>query len=297
MELLTERYKDKVLGIIGCFDKVVITGTMTQMCYTNGMSTYLFRNGVRVFDYAKFAEPYRDILRANARNLAEKNGIKIDHINKADIQKEDVVHAALEKLQKGEGGGEIKKVDGLFYIISAMERCPTYTPWFDKKKGWAYLKSGWSQCLHYYFYFMDKTLGLCYVRVPMWLPCRLQIYFNGHNWLANMLSKNGIEYQMADNAFLSVGDFEKAQEISNRFSIKALHRLLDKFAEIYCPIFKSFGSTYHWSVMQVEYSTDIIFRYQRDLQAIYENLVRTAIHTVKPEHIATFLGHKLHGKL
>ena len=44
---------------------------------------------------------------------------------------------------------------------------------------------------------------------------------------------------------------------------------------------------------QCEYATDIVFRKQADLQAIYENLARTAIHTVKPDNIATFLGRKL----
>jgi hypothetical protein len=29
--------------------------------------------------------------------------------------------------------------------------------------------------LHYYFYFVDEELGFCHVRVPTWLPCRLQI--------------------------------------------------------------------------------------------------------------------------
>ena len=47
--------------------------------------------------------------------------------------------------------------------------------------------------------------------------------------------------------------------------------------------------------MQAEYATDIIFNRQQDLQAIYEHLSRTAIHTVKPENIASFLGRKLHG--
>ncbi len=47
--------------------------------------------------------------------------------------------------------------------------------------------------------------------------------------------------------------------------------------------------------MQAEYATDIIFNRQQDLQAIYEHLIRTAIHTVKPENIASFLGRKLHG--
>src|ERR1700733_9904921 len=50
---------------------------------------------------------------------------------------------------------------------------------------------------------------------------------------------------------------------------------------------------YHWSVDQCEYATDVVFRKRADLQAIHENLARTAIHTVKPDNIATFLGHKL----
>ena len=52
---------------------------------------------------------------------------------------------------------------------------------------------------------------------------------------------------------------------------------------------------YHWSLDQCEYATDIVFRRQADLGAIYENLTRTAIHSVKPDNIATFLGKKLHG--
>jgi hypothetical protein len=51
--------------------------------------------------------------------------------------------------------------------------------------------------------------------------------------------------------------------------------------------------SYHWSVDQCEYATDIVFRRQADLQPLYENLSRTAIHTVKPDNIATFLGRKL----
>lgn len=45
----------------------------------------------------------------------------------------------------------------------------------------------------------------------------------------------------------------------------------------------------------MEFATDIIFHRQQDLQALYGHLTRTAIHTVKPDHVATFLGRKLHG--
>ncbi len=50
---------------------------------------------------------------------------------------------------------------------------------------------------------------------------------------------------------------------------------------------------YHWSINQAEYATDVVFRRQSDLQAIYEPLTRVAIHAIKADHVATFLGRKL----
>ena len=34
---------------------------------------------------------------------------------------------------------------------------------------------------------IDELFGLCYLRVPTWAPFRLQVYFNGHQWLARQL--------------------------------------------------------------------------------------------------------------
>ncbi len=48
--------------------------------------------------------------------------------------------------------------------------------------------------------------------------------------------------------------------------------------------------------MQVEYATDVVFQRQAEFQPLYEALTRTAIHAVKPDHVATFLGRKLTGR-
>ena len=96
-----------------------------------------------------------------------------------------------------------------------------------------------------------------------------------------------------DNAFVHISDWTRAQRIADELDAKQLHHRLDAFARRFCPIHRSFGADYHWSVDQCEYATDIVFRKQADLQPLYENLSRTAIHTVKPDNIATFLGKKL----
>ena len=287
MELLTQRYKEKIAGIISCYDRVIITGTLPRLCYAQGMSNYLYEKGIRIFDYTKFAEPFARRLRENAQAIAKANGIEVEYLRKASISKEKRVQEYL--LQRGHK-------PGLVCILSVMETCEKYKPWYNKKSQKSYLIAETGKCLHYYFYFIDEQFGLCYVRVPTWCPFRLQIYFNGHNWLANQLDKAAISYRLLDNAFIEIEDFDKAQTLADEFYSKALHTLLDKFADTYCPIYGDFEQTYHWSILQAEYSLDIVFKKQEDLQPIYDQLVTTAIHTVKPENIATFLGRKLDGK-
>jgi hypothetical protein len=49
--------------------------------------------------------------------------------------------------------------------------------------------------------------------------------------------------------------------------------------------------------MQVENATDLVFRSHVVLKPLYEQLSRQAILTVKAEHVATFLGHKITSQL
>lgn len=56
---------------------------------------------------------------------------------------------------------------------------------------------------------------------------------------------------------------------------------------------RSDAKCYHWSLDQVEFATDIVFYRAQDLQAIYRHLTRTAIHAVKADNVATFLGRRL----
>lgn len=285
MSSLIDRYKDKISGVLSCNDRMVITGTLPVLSNSRSMSGYLSANNIRIFDYAKFAEPFRDQIRENAEIMAKGNSIEIEFIRKANIRKESIISQKLEL--RGTH-------PGLVHILSAMESCSTYKPWHDKPSGKTYLKGDTSKCLTYYFYFIDPVIGLGYVRVPTWLPFRLQIYFNGHNWLATKLKESGITYKMVDNAFIEISDWEKANELAKNFQIEELHERLNHFASLYCPVYKEFKQLYHWSIMQCEHSTDIVFKNKEDLQAIYGKLIQTAIHTVKPDNIVTFLGKKLH---
>jgi hypothetical protein len=103
-----------------------------------------------------------------------------------------------------------------------MERCPAYRPWHDKARGKTYVKSTSGKCLHYYFYFIDAELGLCYLRVPTWCPFDLQFYFNGHNWLASQLAQHEIGFEQRDNSFVYIADFDRANQVAAQSAIPVL---------------------------------------------------------------------------
>jgi hypothetical protein len=285
-DLLSERYSADLDGVLSCYDRIVITGSLQPLCYAQGMTHYLYQQGIRIFDYPKFAEPLREQIRANAEALAQANDLKIEFLRKKDFRKENRIQQILKK--RGDQ-------PGLVHIFGAMEACSSYRPWHDKVTGKTYLKPDSSKCMTYYFYFMDRQLGLCYMRVPTWCPFRLQFYFNGHSWLANQLKERGIAYTMLDNAFIHIADYAVANQLASEFDMEFLHLRLDEFARQYCPVVAELRLHYHWSIMQAEYATDLVFKNRETLQAFYPLLLETLTHAVKPADIATFLGRKLSG--
>ena len=108
--ILTERYRERMTGMFSGYDRIVITGAVPGVCYAAGMTRFLYSRGMRIFDYARLAEPLRD--RVCACALAASAGVEIEPITKAPIRQEEVVAKVLAR--RGE-------VPGLVHVISAME--------------------------------------------------------------------------------------------------------------------------------------------------------------------------------
>jgi hypothetical protein len=288
VETFSERYPERIRGVISCFDRVVISGTLPNIRHCGAMAAYLTAMGIKLFEYTTFVNKLRNELRDNAQKIAEEAGLEIEFIRKLDdFRKEARIKEIVE--ERGDH-------PGLVHIFSAMERCTAFKPWHDKSTGRTTLKACDGKCLHYYFYFIDEHLGLCYLRVPTWAPFRLQFYFNGHNWLARQLDDIGFAFNLVDNAFIDISDFGQAQSIADSFNVRRLHRTLERYASMCCPVVNQFRAGVEWTIMQIEYATDIVFRKRENLQRLYEPLICTAVNAIKADDVARFLGRKqVHG--
>jgi len=279
---LLERYAQDIEGVLGCFDRVVVTGTLTEVAHPDAMRAVLYREGVRCFDIGQFAEPLRERIRDHAIEVARTAGVEIEYLRRSKgVRKEELVAKVLAKR-----GAH----PGLVHVLSVMEACTVFKPWHDKATGRTGLKMVPGKCATYYFYLIDPELGLIYVRVPTWLPCRLQIYFNAHHWLAAQLRKEGIAFKMEDNAFVEIARWDRAQELARSFCVAQWERKFRELAARFCPVVEKFTRGYHWSVMQVEYSLDVVFKRRERLAPLYEEISRRAVLAVRVPDMARFWG-------
>jgi hypothetical protein len=118
--------------------------------------------------------------------------------------------------------------EGLVCVFSVVEPCRAFSlVW---KEHYALVRPAKRKCLQLYYYFMDRQLGLIHVKLQTWFPFPIQVYVNGHEWLARRLDRHGLKYLKSDNVFLQVSDLVRAQRLADGFASLDWVRVLGRYA-------------------------------------------------------------------
>jgi hypothetical protein len=284
--MFIENNANQIKGVLECYDRINIKCVAGQFGYAGGMGNFFDMLGAKYFSFCEMFKSTTEMIVANAEALAKVNNIGIEFIRSPRRygRKDEKIDAILE--QRGYHEGLVK-------IWSQLETINTYRAWTDKTTNKTSFRTGTTNCKVYYFYFIDRTLGLCFVKVPTAAPFISTIYFNGHNWLEKKLQKAGIKHQKVENAFTYIEDFNKAQKICDGFRVDDIKQALDILISRCCPLPKEWDLNWFYTISQCEFALDIVFKEQDVLKPIYDNIVKTAMHTITPENIATFLGKRL----
>jgi hypothetical protein len=183
--------------------------------------------------------------------------------------------------------------DGLICVLSVLEPCRTFS--FRTEKGKPFVASARRKCLFLYYYFMDRDFGLIHVKLQTWFPLQIQVYVNGHEWLARKLKENGIRYTKYENAFLWIEDMARAQAFSDRFASLEWPRILNPYARKVNPLMEDLleSMPYYWVTAQSEYSTDILFKSASHLSELYPRLLSHSTLCFGAKEVMSFLGKKI----
>jgi len=176
-----------------------------------------------------------------------------------------------------------------------LETCRSFR--FAPSGGLPCLRLDYRRCLVIYVFVMHAVLGLIHVKIHTWFPLTMQVYVNGHDYLAKKLDSLSVPYTMHDNAFTWIGDVAAAQACADRFAKQNWPKMLGALAQQFNPLVgkELREQDYYWVMDQAEYATDVLFKDRGALAGLYPRLVEHARACLSAEDVLKFLGRKLDG--
>ena len=284
MDLFVRKHQHKINGTLSCFDRMLFRGYLPIQSGW-AMAQFLNQKDIRCPILKDFLYEKADRVNDHAKTMATKLGRPYQYLT-APTRKEDLARKMAEK----EGIEH-----GLVCIFSVLEPCRSFS--FKFTMGFPYVQSARRKCLFLYFYFMDRDFGLIHVKLQTWFPMQIQVYVNGHEWLARKLIANRISFSKHDNVFIRVEDWGRAQKFADRFTDLNWPRILERYARIANPLLKDLlrGYQHYWVTSQSEYSTDIIFKSSSDLRELFPRLLSHSTLCFGAKEVMSFLGRKLTG--
>jgi len=289
MQRFLDRHKDRIVGVLSGFDRLLFRGTLRSISYLTGMDKFLNVHGVLYKHFGRFAERVSGKIKEHARQFAEKHERPFHYLQSSSLSKEDYARTIMEQ------DGILR---GLVCVLSCVESCQTYALRKDRESKRLVLIPARRKCLFLYFYFVDREFGLMHVRLQTWLPMSIQVCLNGREYLARRLDKAGIGYEKRGNCFTQIDDLPRAQRMMDDLERRNWAHFLNAFARRFNPWLDRRNGLemrgYYWSIRESEYATDVMFTDEASLKAVYPSLVNHAVGQFGCRDVMRFLGRRFH---
>jgi hypothetical protein len=290
MQSFIARHADKINGVLECFDRLIVRGHLPiagvgyfrTWMYSKqiGLNLRQLPRGWRNFKEA--APALAEQIKRHAQQYAARCGRPYRHLATQEPMEEQA-----RALARRDG-----VADGLVCVYSRLENCRTFRVRFGEHG--PVLGADVRRVLVLYYYVLDRQFGLMHVKIQTWFPFTMQVYVNGHEWLARKLTARGVRYRQVDNAFTWLSDAQAARQAVAGFWRRDWPRLLGRWAQRVNPLLADWlaGQSYYWAIDQAEFSTDVLFANRRTLGELRRRWYEHAALCFGAEKVMTFLGRR-----
>jgi len=289
---LCVHYKEVLEGTYDCVDRIVLNGYFPLGCSPGGFRVW-YRNlkgsdeGLNNTTLMRMAGRFSR--RINA--FCKKEDIPLVYF-KAGERK----HEEAEKLLPTD-----KNFTGLFAVF--VSKAPAMV-WDVKEFGDNKIdirkKTPSSFINHYSFHIIDQEWGHITIKISGHAPFGAQIMLNGHEWVERREGIKKLSVIKEGNCFTSFSNGEALSRIAdtlsiqkgqldgvcNRWIYKCLWFGLDKEEQ------ERSGFKYQYSIYQVEYSRNLLFKRGTQLDDMYQNMITLTRPKLDIKRLITMMGRK-----
>jgi hypothetical protein len=292
---LSELYQDFLTGSYDCVDRIVLNGHC-GLCYSPGGFRSWWRQlhdgSEKELDNAHLMRMAGRFSR-RVRGYAKANAIPIIDCS-SDDRKHQIAEEHLEKNPSARG---------LFMILVARAPATVWEVRRSRQGVIQNLESKRAFINHYSFHIMDADWGHITFKLAGHPPFGAQIMLNGHEYVACQAQKKGISFTKEGNCFTIIdkpADLAKvADTLSDSRTIGRLSQVCERWIYSTCLCFaldleeqQHSGFHYQYSVYQVEYSRNLIFRRGGQMEEIVQALIDRTRARLNVKLLKTIFGAK-----
>ena len=293
---LSDLYAEFLEGHYDCVDRVVLNAYFAMGQTPGGFRVWwreLYGSDENLDDnhLMRMAGRFSRRLRA----WAKANGIPVIYCSPGeDKHKMAEEHLATHETKPGLFLVLVSKAPALVW-----EAQPTGTG----KLGQLVPKDPWPYVNHYSFHIWDTDWGHVTIKMSGHPPFGAQVILNGHEYVAAQAQKAGVEFTKEENCFTAVSRAADLAKIADTLSQKEtaghLRQLCERWIYSTCLCFaldreEQEKSTfqYQYSVFQMEYSRNLLFRSGRQMDQIFQALIDRTRAPLNLDRIKTIFGDK-----
>jgi hypothetical protein len=269
-------YGDLLDGTYDCVDRIVLNA-FDSLCYSaGGFRTWWRRlsgGSEETLDTAHLMRLAGRFSR-RVRAFAKANGIPV-----IDCAKGERKHELAQDYLR-----EHPDTHGLFLILVARAVAPVWEVEHSTRGPIRNLAKKKAYVNHYSFHIVDPGWGHLTIKMSGHPPFGAQVILNGHEYVASHGRGQGLVFAKDGNCFTEVEDVaglaRVADTLSDPRTVGRLSQLCDRWIYTACLCFgldraeqERSGFRYSYSVYQIEYSRNLLFKIGGQMEQVFQDLV------------------------
>ncbi len=294
IDKLSSRYSDFLNGTYECIDRIVLNAY-----FQFGQRPAGFRTWWRQLEGSDENLDNAHLMRMAGRLARRLRAhAKAHEIPVVDCASDERKYAIAERYLPKDAN-----FVGVFVILVGRAPAPVWDVKYSKGEKIVNIERKTQYVNHYYFHIQDPDWGHVTIRMSGHPPFGAQVILNGHEYVACQARKAGVTFQKEDNCFTEVSEATHLVKIADTLCssdiVGQLEQVCNRWIYSACLCFaldleeqERTRFRYDYSVYQIEYSRNLLFRSGQQMDQLFQGLVDRTRSWMDVKRVQTIFGAK-----
>ena len=287
---VAEILADHVSLEVSCLDRIYVNGYVPKL-QTPGQLVFFLREHLgNPLPSPALLGRLGERSRRDVERFVQQQGIPLVRFQRG--QRKDEVATQMRRRHAGQ--------EGVVFVGVAQERCRSFkgTKSTSPSGGIDFEFSRQSVFVnHLYYYLQDRDWGPAFVKLGTYLPYPVKLCLNGHEWVKQLLRRQGIGFESLDNGFLSCEDPARLQQVCDQLGPEDIRAFFDRWSQrLPWPLSaedRQAGFVHQLSLWQIEQSLTQVFHRPLDGRRFFDQVLRANLDLGRPDRIRLLFDRRL----